>query len=88
MNVDMRPIHYHKTVSEDGITHNVVLGKQETGYQVHIHETFWECDNEEHAKALLIQELKILRKQLEQELNKRFSFKEVDNEIQDICKFR
>ncbi len=75
MNIDMKPIHYHETISEDGITHIVQIGKQKTAYQVSLHDTFWNCDDELTAKALLIQELKVIRKQLENELNERLSFK-------------
>lgn len=75
MNINIKPIHYHETISEDGITHNVVLGEQKTAYQVHLHDTYWGCEDELTAKALLIQELIIIRKQLENELNERLSFK-------------
>lgn len=88
MNINFKPIHYHDTVSEDGITHHVVIGERKTAYQIHLHDTFWGCDDELTAKALLIQELKIVKKQLENELNSRLSFYEVENEIHSISKSR
>lgn len=72
MNVDIKPIHYHKTISEDNINHKVILDKEEIGYNIYIFKTFWECKSEDEVRLRLIEELKILRKQLETEINERY----------------
>ena len=75
MNLDIKPIHYHDTISEDGITHHVIIGERKTGYHIYINKTFWECECEDTAKLMLIEELKILKKQLETELNERYTLR-------------
>ena len=84
--LDIRPFYYQQTV---GVENNrEEIGKQEKGYNTTITQNYYECESEDEVKMLLIQELKILRKQLENELNQRYSFKEVNNDISSIHKTR
>lgn len=76
MNLQIDKYYYHKTIKENGYD-KVVLQEQLVGYFVSINKHFWECESEDEVKLKLIEELKILRKQLETELNERYSLRRV-----------
>lgn len=77
MNVDIKSFYYNETkLKDDGITHHI--GERKLAFDILLHSIFWDCEDEYTAYLLLIKELKILRKQLESELNQRLVLKRSD----------
>ena len=75
MSFEIKPFYYNETsLDDDGVTH--IIGKQKLVYTLSYHKTFWDCETEDEVRKMVIKELVVLRKQLENELNKRLLFKE------------
>ena len=88
MYLDIRPFYFHHPIGIDEETQTVQMGEQQIGYNVTLTKNYLNCKSEDEVRMILIQDLKILRKQLENELNTRYSFNEVDNGISSIHKTR
>ena len=71
MNIQIKPFYYNKTKSEDGITHKVILDKQELAYNVTISKTYWNGVDDENIRSEIIKDLILLKRELINESYKR-----------------